>query len=122
MKNLTRFMLLASFTGIIAVTSCKKTTQEVQNVQTEQEDMLAVTGMDNAYTSMVLHHDSFSHPVNPHHKQKHDSLYHHHDSLYNHHHAVYHHKDTSHHNKVHHTPKHHNKHDSLNIVHHKIQH
>lgn len=122
MKNLTRIMLFASFTGIAAFTSCKKTSPDVKTVQTEQEDMVSVTGMNDAYANMVLHHDSFAHPQNPHHKQKHDSLYHHHDSLYNHHHNAYHHKDTSHHNKVHHTKQHHYKHDSLNIVHHKLPH
>ncbi len=122
MKKLTSFMLLASFAGIVAVSSCKKTTKEVYNVQTEPEDMLAVAGMENAYTHMVQYHDSFSHTHDPHHKKKHDSIYHHHDSVYVHHHTQYHHKDTSHHNKTHHTLKHQYRHDSLNVEHHKFPH
>lgn len=119
MKILTQFMVIITLcTGVV---SCKKTTQDVQsNVNNRQEDLQAVAGMNNAYSNMVIYHDSFSHPLNPHHKQKHDSLYHHNDSLYNHHHKVYHHADTSHHNNGHHTITHHNRHDSLNIFHHKL--
>ena len=122
MKNLTLFILLISFAGIVAVSSCKKTSKEIHDVHTDPEDMLAAETMETAYRQMVKYHDSFSHTHDPHHKKKYDSTFHHHDSVYVHHHIQYHHKDTSHHHKLYHTLQHHHRYDSLNNEHHKFPH